>query len=575
MKHSLFFKVFLSFCLIILSFSILVFFFSFKTIKNHYINTLSLDLKNLAYTLKLKVLPLIEEKDFKRLDSLVKEIGKKIKTRITIIAPSGKVLADSEKNPEFMENHNNRPEVKQAKIKGFGKSLRFSTTVKEEMLYVAIPVKSKEKFLGILRVSLFLKDINRLLNNLKNRIFGIVIFMTFLSLLGAFFFSKNLSYPLKELVSASKKLADGDFSARVSFKRKGEIGELAESFNKMSEELKRLFDNLTLKQEELNSIISSLEEGLLVLDKKGKIILFNESFKKIAQINPEGKFWWEVLRNPEVDKLIEKAKKEERVSSKELELNGKVFLCSLVFIPSKEELIIVLHDITEFKKLEKIKKDFVVNVSHELRTPLTAIKGYVETLEEEIKGNSKHYLDIIKKHTERLINIVSDLLLLSELEEKGLTQIKEDVNLEEIAKNVCKIFEQKAKEKNLELNLICENKPVIKGDPFKLEQMFINLIDNAIKYTEEGEVSVFLRQTDKEVIIKVKDTGIGIPKEHLDRIFERFYVVDKSRSKKLGGTGLGLSIVKHIVLLHNGKIDVESTPGKGTEFTITFPACFS
>ncbi|MCD6490351.1 MAG: HAMP domain-containing protein [Thermodesulfobacterium sp.] len=557
--------------MIILSLSILVFFFSFRTIKSHYITTLSLDLKNLAYTLKLKVLPLIEEKDFKRLDSLVKEIGKNIKTRITIIAPSGKVLADSEKDPHLMENHNDRPEVKQAKTEGFGKSLRFSTTVKEEMLYVAIPVKSKEKFLGVLRVSLFLKDINKLLNNLKNKIFGIVIFMTFLSLLGAFFFSKNLSYPLKELVSVSKKLADGDFSAKVKFKRKDEIGELAESFNKMSEELKRLFDNLTLKQEELNSIISSLEEGLLVLDKKGRIILFNESFKKIAQINPEGKFWWEVLRNPEMGKLIEKAKKEERVSSKELELNGKVFLCSLVFIPSKGELIIVLHDITEFRKLEKIKKDFVVNVSHELRTPLTAIKGYVETLEEETKGNSKHYLDIIKRHTERLINIVSDLLLLSELEEKGLTQIKEDVNLEEMAKNVCRIFEQKVKEKNLKLNLICESKPVIKGDPFKLEQMFINLIDNAIKYTEKGEVSVFLRQTDKEIIVKVKDPGIGLPKEHLDRIFERFYVVDKSHSKKLGGTGLGLSIVKHIVLLHNGRIDVKSSPGKGTEFIITFP----
>ncbi|HDN97657.1 MAG TPA: PAS domain-containing sensor histidine kinase, partial [bacterium] len=316
-----------------------------------------------------------------------------------------------------------------------------------------------------------------------------------------------------------------------------------------------------------------LEEGLLVLDKKGKIILFNDSFKKIVQVNPEGKFWWEVLRNPAIGQLIEKAKEEKRISSQELELNEKVFLCSFVFIPSKEELIIVLHDITEFKKLEKIKKDFVVNVSHELRTPLTAIKGYVETLEDEIKGSSKHYLDIIKKHTERLINIVSDLLLLSELEEKGLTQIKENVDLKEIADNVCKIFEQRAKEKGLELKLVCERDSiVIKGDPFKLEQMFINLIDNAVKYTEKGEVNVLLKQNDKEVIVKVKDTGIGIPKEHLDRIFERFYVVDKSRSKKLGGTGLGLSIVKHIVLLHNGKIDVKSTPGKGTEFTITFPA---
>ena len=572
MRRSIFFKIFFSFCLIILSLSILVFFFSFRTIRYHYINTLSLDLKKLAYTLKLRVLPLIEEKDFKRLDSLVKTIGKNIKTRITIIAPDGQVLADSEKDPHLMENHNDRPEIKQAKKRGFGKSLRFSTTVKEEMLYVAIPIRSKEKFLGVLRVSLFLKDINKLLNNLKTRIFGIVIFITFLSLLGATFFSKNLSHPLKELVLASKKLADGDFSVRVSFKRDDEIGKLAKSFNKMCEELKRLFDNLTLKQEELNSIISSLEEGLLVLDKKGKIILFNESLKRFAQINPEGKFWWEVLRNPEIAQLIEKAKEEKRISSEEIGLNEKVFLSSFVFIPSKEELIIVLHDITEFKKLEKIKKDFVVNVSHELRTPLTAIKGYVETLEEGVKGDARHYLEIIKKHTERLINIVGDLLLLSELEEKGLTQIKEEVNLEETVKDIFKIFEQKAKEKDLKLNLICEGKPVIKGDPFKLEQMFINLIDNAIKYTEKGEVSVLLKRTDKEVIVEIKDTGIGIPKEHLDRIFERFYVVDKSHSKKLGGTGLGLSIVKHIVLLHNGKIDVKSTLGEGTEFTIIFPA---
>jgi len=570
MRRSIFFKIFFSFCLIILSLSILVFVFSFRTIKHHYINTLSLDLKNLAYTLKLKVLPLIEEKDFKRLDSLTKEIGKNIKTRITVIAPSGKVLADSEKDPHLMENLNDRPEVKQAKERGFGKSLRFSTTVKEEMLYVAIPIKSKEKFLGILRVSLFLKDIHKLLNSLKLKIFGIVIFVIFLSLIGAFIFSKNLSNPLKELVLAFKRLADGDFSTKVDFKREDEIGKLADGFNKMSEELKRLFDNLTLKQEELNSIISFLEEGLSVLDKKGEIILFNESFKRFVQINPEGKFWWEVLRNPQIAQLIDKAKKEKRVPSQELELNGKVFLSSFVLIPSKEELIIVLHDITEFKKLEKIKKDFVVNVSHELRTPLTAIKGYVETLEEEIEGNAKRYLEIIKKHTERLINIVNDLLLLSELEEKGLTQIKERVNLKEIAEGIFKIFKQKAEEKGLKLNLICEDKPVIKGDPFKLEQMFINLIDNAIKYTKEGEVTVSLKKVDKKVIVSVRDTGIGIPKEHLDRIFERFYVVDKSRSKKLGGTGLGLSIVKHIVLLHNGKINVKSTVGKGTEFIITF-----
>lgn len=571
MKQSIFFKIFISFCLIILMLSTLIFIFSFKTIRYHYIDTLSSDLKNLAYTLKLKVLPLMEGKDLKRLDSLVKEIGKNIKTRITIIAPDGKVLADSEKDPHLMENHKDRPEVKQALRTGVGKSLRFSTTVKKEMLYVAIPIKTNGKFLGILRVSLFLEDINKLLNNLRTKIFGILIFVTLISLIGALVFSKNLSSPLHKLASASKKLANGDFSAKVTFRRKDEVGKLAESFNEMSDKLKSLFDNLSLKQEELNSIIASLEEGLLVLDKNGKIIFFNESFKKFVQTNPEGKFWWEVLRNPKIGGLIEKAKEEKRISQEEIELNEKIFFLSLVFIHSKEELIIVLHDITEFKKLEKIKKDVVVNVSHELRTPLTAIKGYVETLEEEAEGNAKHYLEIIKKHTERLINIVQDLLLLSELEEKDLTQLKENVNLKEIAKDVLKIFEQKAKEKNLKLNLISEDEPVIKGDPFKLEQMLINLIDNAIKYTEKGEVSVSLKKKNNQVIIEVEDTGIGIPKEHIPRIFERFYVVDKSRSKKLGGTGLGLSIVKHIVLLHNGRINVESNLGKGTRFTIYFP----
>jgi len=572
MKRTIFFKIFLNFCLIILSLSMLVFFFSFKAIKHHYINILSLELKNLAYTLNLKVLPLVEARDYKRLDSLVKEVGKNTNTRITIIAPDGRVLADSEMDPHLMENHSNRPEVIQAKTKGFGKSLRFSTTLKKEMLYVAIPMESNKKFLGILRVSLFLEDIDKLLRELKLNLFGIVIFVTLFSLLGAIFFSRSLSRPLKGLVSASKRIADGDFSVKVKFKRDDEVGELARSFNKMSEELKHLFDDLTLKQKELSSIISSLEEGLLVLDKEGRIILFNESFRKLVRTNPEGRHWWEVLRNPMVGELIEKAKKEKRISSENLELNEKEFLCSLVFIPFREELVIVFHDITEFKKLEKIKTDLVVNVSHELRTPLTAIKGYVETLEEEIEGDSKRYLDIIKRHTERLINIVADLLLLSELEEKGLTQIKEEVNLEKVVKDVFKIFDQKAKEKGLKLNLICEGNPVVEGDAFKLEQMFINLIDNAIKYTERGEVLVYLKQTDEEVIVKVKDTGIGIPKEHLDRIFERFYVVDKSRSKKLGGTGLGLSIVKHIVLLHNGKIDVKSSPGEGTEFIITFPS---
>ncbi|MCX5810579.1 MAG: ATP-binding protein, partial [Proteobacteria bacterium] len=236
------------------------------------------------------------------------------------------------------------------------------------------------------------------------------------------------------------------------------------------------------------------------------------------------------------------------------------------------ETIVLLHDITDFKNLERMKKEFIANISHELRTPLTAIKGFVETLEDEEDVKNKRYLEIIKRHADRLIHIVGDLLLLSENEEKGAELELEEVSLKNIIENVLKIFENRAKEKNININVtIQDTLPFIQADPFKLEQMFINLIDNAIKYTEEGEITISITENNGLIVINVRDTGIGISNEYLPRIFERFYVVDKSRSKRLGGTGLGLSIVKHIVNLHGGTIDVESTPGKGTQFIITLP----
>ena len=256
-----------------------------------------------------------------------------------------------------------------------------------------------------------------------------------------------------------------------------------------------------------------------------------------------------------------------------LELNNRIFLCSATSLKSKEEIVLVFHDITEIKEIEKMKRDFVANVSHELRTPLTAIKGFVETLLDEEKDlNKKHYLKIIQRHTDRLINIVKDLLLLSQLEERRSKLEIEDVNLKRLLEDISKMFIEKIKQKKLKLKIeIQKDLPLVKADPFKLEQMFINLIDNAIKYTDKGEIKISIEQIDNLIKIVVADTGIGISEKHLSRIFERFYVVDKSRSRRYGGTGLGLSIVKHVVLLHNGKIEVKSKKNKGTKFTIYLP----
>lgn len=571
MKKTIFFKLFSSIFLLIVLLSGLIFVFSINTVKHHYINTFTYELKNLTDVLSPTVTPLVESGNLTDLNDLVKKIGKRINTRITVIAPDGKVLADSKENADSMENHRGRPEIREAIATGFGKSVRYSTTEMEEMLYVAIPMKSNGKLIGVLRTSLFLRDIDTLLNSLRNRLLYSIVIITLLSLLVAFMISKNISSPIKELAEASKNLANGDFSTHLRLIRNDELGELAESFNIMSEKLKSVFDELTSKKEEFKSIISSLSEGLMVIDKTGKIILCNDSFKKIVSANPLDKFYWEILREPVLLNSIEKEIGESRHIADEIELNGKKYLFSFSSVPETEELIVILHDITKFKNLEKIKKDFIANVSHELRTPLTAIKGYLETMEDEEGTEYKRYLDIVQRHTDRLINIVNDLLQLSELEQKGIIGNLEKIDLKDTVENVFRIFKQKAEKKNIRLILDTPDSVFFYGDPFKLEQMFVNLIDNAIKYTESGNVTVSLNIRDKRVIINVSDTGIGIPERHLDRIFERFYVVDKSRSRRGGGTGLGLSIVKHIVLLHNGKIKVWSKRGKGTTFTITLP----
>jgi two-component system phosphate regulon sensor histidine kinase PhoR len=360
---------------------------------------------------------------------------------------------------------------------------------------------------------------------------------------------------------------------KVVLKNKDELRDLAESFNAMTSELRTFFTELTNQKEELNSIISSVQEGLLVVDKSGKILLGNESMKKIAENELiEGRFYWEVVRGSKFDELMNRVKDRKESSYEEVELNEKIYLSSAAYLGSQELTVVTFHDLTEMKKLEKIKKDFVVNVTHELRTPLTAIKGFVETMEEEVDKEKQNYLKIIKRNTDRLIRIVEDLLTLTEVEEKeGLVE-REELNLKELAENILKIFEQRAGEKNLYLKLVADEKlPLIHADSFRLEQMLVNLVDNALKHTEKGGVTIVLKARDNEVAIEVQDTGIGISREHLPRIFERFYTVDKSRSRKMGGTGLGLSIVKHIVLLHGGKIEAKSDVGLGTRFIVTLP----
>lgn len=315
-----------------------------------------------------------------------------------------------------------------------------------------------------------------------------------------------------------------------------------------------------------------MQPGLLVIDNNDNILLCNESLQNIIHMrNIKGEKYWKIFKEPKLLELVQKLFNEKGNVIDDIQIDKNYYQVSAAYLETLNETVLVFHDITEIKNLENIKRDFVQNVSHELRTPLTAIKGYTETID-GVDKETDQYLDIIKRHTDRLINIVEDLLILSELEANGYLLEKERVQLAEILEHVLKIFKPRIYKKGIEIKTEVDKKvPVIYADSLKLEQVFINLLDNAIKYTDHGEINISIKGVDKKVEIRFQDTGVGIPGEHLARIFERFYTVDKSRSRQLGGTGLGLSIVKHIIQLHGGSIDVQSKPGSGSTFIILLP----
>jgi two-component system phosphate regulon sensor histidine kinase PhoR len=573
MKKTIFFKISIGFLALIVLFSGVILLFTFNRIHSFYIDSITQELQTLGAAVEQDIIEIWEQPCPQKMNDYFKDFGQKIGTRITLINKQGIVLADSDEDPGVMDDHKFRPEIIRAFSGEPGQSIRFSKTLQKDMLYVALPVTQDGKVKAVLRLSRYLRDVNILISGLKKSLFRFILIVLFLSLLGSVLVTRSFTRPLGELSRAARRIALGDFETKVIIKNKDDLQELARSFNYMTEKIKSLFSEISQKKEELSSILLSIEEGLLVLDKNGKIILYNQSFQDISKIPAEpGKHYWEVLREPQFNEIVKAAADKGSRHSQEFQLNDRVYYCSINFLRMREEMVITFHDITNVKNIEKIKRDFVVNVSHELRTPLTAIKGFLETLEDEVEGRPLDYIQTIKRNTDRLIHIVKDLLLLSEVEDKVDVFKKEKFEMAKLVRNVVNIFEPRIKEKGLEIKINIEAKlPRIQGDPFMLEQVLINLLDNALKYTESGRITIELKQQNRHLTVLIQDTGIGIPKEDLPRIFERFYVVDKSRSRSMGGTGLGLSIVKHIVQLHGGSIDAESTAGAGTKFNIRLP----
>jgi two-component system phosphate regulon sensor histidine kinase PhoR len=522
------------------------------------------------------------------LDTLVKSMAKDLNERITFIDYQGTVLADTEIAPEDLrsvEDHSRRPEFIEAFKTSRGMAIRYSTTLRMDMMYLAVKVAPKREFLGVIRVSVPLTQVKSLIRSTEYSLATAFVLCVILILVLNVFVSRRLSQPVEEVTRAAEEISKGNFDVKAPLGGRGELGALGDSINVMASEIKKRVGEITQEKETLTTILRGMSDGVMVVNAQGEIILINNVLEGLLQraFDVNGKTPVEVVRNAELQNGFDQVLEKGETFSMELFLTtpeaDRIFAVTIARLMHQDQTggaVAVFHDITELKRVEQMRKDFVANVSHELRTPLTSIKGYAETLcEEGIQNVPKadSFANIILKHANRLSALVQDLLSLTQLESQSIPINRQEVDLHKILDGAVLVVKPTTETKKLTIATegVAEN-TVVWADRDQIGQALLNLLDNAVKYTPEGgSVSVSASDTGTEVHVTVADTGIGIPREHLNRIFERFYRVDKNRSRELGGTGLGLSIVKHIIQSHGGRVWVNSELEEGSAFSLSLP----
>lgn len=521
------------------------------------------------------------------INQVAQEYGQQIETRITLINNQGKVVADSAADKSEMENHGDRLEVRAALEGRIGSTTRYSATLKTDLFYVAIPVTSDKLPFQVIRLAVSLAEIQAINRSFYYYIGISIVIGLLASLILGYRFIRQMMMPIKDITAASQKIASGGFDRRVVVTSDDEIGELANNFNHMAERLKDMVGKLSESNTKFKALLTSIKNPIIAVDNKHRIILLNPAAEILFRIKLEdtlGKHVLEVIRNNVLDEHIKSILIHNRETQIEIQLQDPEKILKIYSNPITLEedptkamgIVALIEDVTEIRKLEKIRSDFVANVSHELKTPLTSISGFVETLKSgaiEDENTKMRFLDIIDIESERLTRLIDDILTLSEIENIHSKTIDQEINPSEVIQEVEMMIRPIAASKELTLfSEVDSNLSPIEGNRDWFKQMLINLLDNAIKYTPNGgKIHFNAYQKYSNIIISVKDTGIGIPKKEIPRLFERFYRVDKARSRKVGGTGLGLAIVKHIVLSLEGRIKVNSDTGKGTEFTVIIP----
>ncbi len=514
------------------------------------------------------------------LDDMCLQLKEKTGARVTIIAPDGRVIGDSETDSIRMENHGHRQEIQQASLSGIGASVRFSDTLRYDFLYVAIKVVRGADPEGFVRLSIPLKDVDASIDRLRIRILSVVFSVLLAAAAFSFIQMERIRRLTRQIRDFSHSLAHGEVGKKLFLDRAGEFDEIATSLNTMSEGLKNSFTASEMEQQRLNMILRNIPDALFIMDANGMILLSSLAARKLfGEIALRGRPFIEVVRNSEFLSLMEEVRTRGKSGAAEVKIDSPLEqYCVVQASPlhynegGLSGYVAIFHDITQLRKLEQTRKDFVANISHEIKTPITAITGFAETLLEGALDDREHvvkFLQTIKTNSERINNLVDDLMTISKIE-LGVIRVETSaVDFPEVAEYVLNLLREKAAEKNLAIRTqALPAARTIAADRERLIQILTNLLDNAIKFTEKGEITFGTAEENGRTYIFVEDTGIGIAQKHLQRLGERFYRVDPGRSRSMGGTGLGLAIVKHLVKAHGWDMQIVSTPAKGTKIRI-------
>ena len=587
-KKRLIYQLFPSYLIITLLSLFAVSWYMFSFTRQFYLDRTQADLKLNGRMLEKQTLHLIEPLNEAAIDRLCKDSAGHIDTRITVILPDGRVVGDSEEMPAQMDSHLDREEVRDAFQGHMGVSIRHSDTLKMDMMYVALPLMKDNHLVGVMRTSLPVTAIDERLGTLRMRIAIGALLVAMLASGISWYVSRRISRPIEHMRDGARRFAQGELSHRLPLPDTYEFYGLAETLNQMAEQLQQRMEEITSQRKNTEAVLSSMQEGVIATDMEQRVISMNMAAASMFSTSMEafqGRSILEVIRNHEFREIMDRSLTNgESIESDILyHRNGRESTFNVHCTPLVDELnarmggLVVISDVTQLRRLENMRRDFAASVSHEIKTPLTAIKGFVETLRTgdlDDREETRRFLQIIDKHVNRLAAIIEDLMQLSRIEQENeFQQIGlEPARIEDVLQAAIGFCAESIQNKTVDVKVSCEEGLSGTIDATLLEQAAVNLLDNAIKYSPEGStVRIEAATADNEIQIRFVDQGMGIAKKHLPRLFERFYRVDKARSRKLGGTGLGLAIVKHIAQAHGGKVTVESALGKGSTFTLHLP----